>query len=194
MSLNYAGIQYEHREVVKTDLPEIVLRYDADGNIPLLFLSDTEVLNDSLEIMHWALLENDPDGWMDYEVDELDEMRGLIRINDNSFAKDVINYVHWDDSCDLSREQYRKDCELFLGGLEEHLQNSQFLFGDRVSHADFAIMPFVYLFSLVEMEWFRKALYPNVWKWLEYHTRSKLFQTAMKEHPRWRPETEAVSN
>ena len=107
----------------------------------------------------------------------------LAPMADSSFAQDVMRYVNWDGSCDRSREEYRKDCELFLGGLEERLAKSRFLYGDRVSMADFAIFPFVNLFNQVKLEWFRAALYPD--EWLEYHVNSPLFRAVSSHYPLW---------
>ena len=154
--------------------------------LPVLELADGRILTDSLEIMHWALLQSDPDGWIDYEVDDLEEIQGLVTINDNSFVHDVMGYVFATKNQDKSQKEYRQDCELFLAGLEQHLTKSRFLFADRVSMADFAIFPFVYLFTQVRMEWFREALYPHVWKWFDYHQNSQLFKSVMEEKPLWR--------
>ena len=180
LALKYAGINFELREIDRNHLPEVVYQLSEQGTLPLLQLNARDVLDDSLAIMHWALLKSDPDGWLDYEIDALEEMQGLMHINDNSFARDVMSYVHWQQG-DRPRDACRKDCELFLTGLEEHLEHGRFLFGDRVSQADFAILPFVYLFAAVKTEWFRAALYPNVWKWLDYHTQSPLFKGALGE-------------
>ncbi len=184
-ALVYAGVRFELRSVDSSRLPEQVLDLNAEARVPILILADGHIIDDSLAIMHWALLENDPEGWIDFEVDGLEEMQGLIRINDSSFSSDVMHYIHWSENSEHSREVYRKDCELFLAGLEEHLTDSRFLFGDRVSLADYAVLPFVYLFAKTGMEWFREALYPHVWSWLDHHKKSSLFRLAMEEKPLW---------
>ena len=185
MALAYAGIAYEHREVDQKNLPLAIEEFSEGKRVPLLLVNDNDPLDHSLDIMHWALLESDPDGWLDYEVDELDEMRSLVKLADSSFAQDVMRYVNWDGSSDRSREDYRKDCELFLGGLEERLAESRFLFGDRVSMADYAIFPFVNMFNQVKLDWFRAALYPHVWEWLEHFVEGPLFKAISVEYPLW---------
>ena len=124
LALLYAGVKFELREVDRNHLPEIVYRLSEQGTIPLLQLNAYDVLDDSLAIMHWALLKSDPDGWLDFEIDALEEMQGLMHINDNSFARDVMSYVHWQQG-DRPQEACRKDCELFLTGLEEHLEHGR---------------------------------------------------------------------
>jgi len=185
LALAYAGIIYEHREVNQKSLPKDVEEFCNGKRVPLLILNQDKPLDHSLDIMHWALLRSDPDGWLDYEVDQLEEMQGLVTLTDSSFSQDVMKYVNWDGSSDRSREKYRKDCELFLEGLEERLVDTQFLYGDRVSMADFAIFPFVNMFNQVKLDWFRAALYPSVWRWLDYHVNSHLFESTSKDYILW---------
>ncbi len=192
MALAYAGLIFEHREVDQKNLPKDVEEFSDGKRVPLLLLNDDGPLDHSLDIMHWALLKSDPDGWLDYEVDQLEEMRSLITLADSSFAQDVMKYVNWDGSSDRSREEYRGDCELFLGGLEERLARSTFLYEDRVSMADFAIFPFVNMFKQVKLEWFRAALYPNVWRWLDYHLNNQLFKSVSKDYVLWKLGQEPV--
>jgi len=194
MALLYSGLSFELRAVSSGHPPAEVFEEDEDCSLqfPVLKVKGAKPCAHSMEIMRWALLQNDPDGWMDFEVDELEEMHGLVRINDSSFARDVIEYVNCEDGKSETRDKYRKDCELFLTGLEEHLQERKFLFGDRVSYADFAIFPFVDLFTNIRMEWFRKALFPNVWRWLDYHKNNKLFKTVSNGHALWTPGSEGV--
>ncbi len=185
MALMYAGMSFELRNIDSKNLPSELAAQRKKVKLPVLELADGRVLTDSLEIMHWALLQSDPDGWIDYEIDDLEEIQGLVTINDNSFVHDVMGYVFATENQDKSQKEYRKDCELFLAGLEQHLTKARFLFADRVSMADFAIFPFVYLFTQVRMEWFREALYPHVWQWFDYHQNSRLFKLVMEEKPLW---------
>jgi len=194
MALLYSGTSFELRTVNSDQPPPEVLNAETDEEIqfPLFVVPGVKPCGHSMEILQWALLQNDPDGWMDFEVDVLEEMHGLVRMNDSSFARDVIAYVGWTDDASRSRDACRKDCELFLGGLEEHLKDKRFLFGERVSYADFSIFPFVDLFSKIKIEWFRKALYPNVWEWLDYHRNNKLFETVNRQNELWSSGTDGV--
>ena len=184
MALLYSGTSFELKPVSGDKPPRELLEQNDQGvlQFPILKVKGNKPCAHSMEIMQWALLQNDPDGWLDFEVDELEEMHGLVRINDSSFARDVIAYVESGDEKSSARDQYRKDCELFLAGLEDHLQDRKFLFGDRVSYADFAIFPFVDLFATVRIDWFRKAMFPNVWQWLDYHKNNRLYKTINGDH------------
>lgn len=177
MALTYAGIDCEFKEINAADLPKEIKDFKDQLRLPLLMVNNRILLDHSIDIMHWALLQNDPDGWIEYEVDCLDQMRAFIKLADSSFAQDVLRYVSWDQSAKRSRADYRKDCELFIAGLEERLEKTDFLFGQRQAIADIAVFPFVALFTQVELEWFRKALYPHVWQWLDCHLESDLFKS-----------------
>lgn len=176
LALVYAGIRYEACEVSPGQIPEELLSLSREASIPSLQLGAKELLGDSLAIMHWALLDNDPEGWIDYEVDELDEMNDLIRINDQSFYKDVCCYR---ESPHNYREA-REPCCMFLHGLEQRLSQHRFLLSNRVSIADFAIYPFVYQCSQVEPEWFLSSPYERIKQWLAYHEASALHRAAMR--------------
>jgi glutathione S-transferase len=187
MALAYAGLPFEVREVDLANLPKEMLVLSPKGTVPVLQLTETEVLEESLDIMHWALLKSDADGWLDYEADVLDAMNDLIRINDNSFANDLLRYVNPERFPEHSRESYRRECEIFLQGLERRLQSSRFLFGDRESFADIAIFPFVYEFSRVELDWFAHSPYSKVRQWLVGHETNHVFWSVMSAYAVWQP-------
>lgn len=192
MALTCAGIAYDSREADPGNLPENIRNLKQRIQLPLLLVNNEEPLDHSLDIMHWALLENDPDGWLNYEVDCLDKMRAFMKLADRSFAQDVLKYVNWDNAAGRSREEYRKDCELFIAGLEQRLSETRFLFGNRVSMPDFAIFPFVHLFTQIKLEWFRKALYPNVWKWLDHQIESELFKRICTKQSSWNQKKSSI--
>lgn len=192
LALAYSGIQVELREVVLRDMPKEMLQLSPKATVPVLQLNGSECLDESIDIMHWALLDNDPDGWLDFEVDELDEMYALIHTNDFSFKQDLDKYKYWERHPALTQEFYRSECELFLQGLEERLAYTRFLFGDRVSLADFAIFPFVRQFSRVDLKWFGASPYQKLKNWLQYHEESKLLASVMGKHTAWEPGNEPV--
>jgi glutathione S-transferase len=192
MALAYAGISFEVREVILKDMPRELLAISPKGTVPVLQITESEILEESMDIMHWALLASDPDGWIDFEVDELDEMNELVEINDHSFKEDLDKYKYADRFPEKSQEEYREDCRIFLDGLEERLHNNRFLFADRVSFADFAIFPFVRQFSRVEPEWFNSSRYIYLRSWLAYHEKNPLFISIMHKYVSWKPGDQPV--
>lgn len=163
MALAYARIAHEWKEVVAEQSAEGAPPPDGDNGVPLLQLENGDRLGTSMEILHWAVLKHDPDGWLEFEVDLLDAMHDLVRINDTSFAADLVRYRCADNG---ERARLRAECELFLEGLERRLGGSPYLFGDRASFADAAILPFVRTFAQVQPQWFAGAPYAGVRAWM----------------------------
>ena len=164
MALAYARISHEWKEVVPERSAEGTPSPGGEIGVPLLQFETGDRLATSKEILHWAVLKNDPDGWLEFEVDLLDGMNDLVRINDDSFAADVARYQR---ASARQREQARADCELFLEGLERRLSRTPFLFGERVSFADAAIHPFVQAFAQLQPQAFAAAPYGAVREWAE---------------------------
>lgn len=194
LALAYAGIRVEAREVDLRRLPAAMLALSPKGTVPVLQVSSHEVLEESLDIMHWALLQSDPDGWLDFEPDRLDEINDLIRINDHSFKADLDRYKYWERYPESTQGEYREQCRYFLDGLEQRLRRSRFLFADRVSLADFALFPFVRQFARVDFEWFRNSRYLYLIHWLAYHEESQLFAAVMAKQAVWQPGVGASPN
>lgn len=180
LALAYAQLPFELREVASGDLPPTA-RSEEGARLPVLEIVAGEYLRASGDILHWALLKKDPDGLMDYEVDLLDAMHDLVRINDSSFAKDVIRYraAPGDDST------ARGDCTLFLDGLERRLEQNRYLFAGRESFADLALFPFVQQCAEADEAWFAQAPFPKLRRWREDFANRPVFRAVMRPIPRW---------
>ena len=76
LALRYAGISYELKEVALRDKPAEMLALSPKGTVPVLHLHDGRVLDQSLDIMRWALVQHDPDGWLSSAPTE--SMQALI--------------------------------------------------------------------------------------------------------------------
>lgn len=172
LGLAYAQLPFELRSLE---------RYDEDVRLPVLEIVPGESLRASGDILHWALLKHDPDGLMDYEVDLLDAMHDLVRMNDSSFSKDVTRVLAGGSDVDA----VRADCALFLDGLEGRLQSHRYLFGERESFADLALFPFVLRLAEGEPEWFDRAGYPKLRRWLEDFANRPLYRAVMQPVPAW---------
>jgi len=186
MALHIAGIQCEIREVVLKDKPASMLDISPKGTVPVLQLYDGRMIDESLDIMRWALTENDPDQWLSPENDSLDEMLALIRLNDIEFKfhLDRYKYPQRFDEAVNARHHFTRACE-FLAGIDARLSQGGFLFGARASLADIAIFPFVRQFASVDMEIFTQLSCPHVHQWLECWLGNTHFLQVMKKFPQW---------
>lgn len=184
MALAYAGITCEMRDILLRDKPDHMLEISPKGTVPVLLLPDGTVLEESLDIMYWALDQNDPDGWRNID-DKKSE--ALIHENDTSFKHALNLYKYPDRDTSRSQQEYREAGEAFLQRLEDNLKESPYLLGGKVSIADIALFPFIRQFAGVDTEWFESASYPHLKKWLNSHLESDLFATAMTKYTPWKP-------
>ncbi|MCW9033373.1 MAG: glutathione S-transferase [Rhodospirillales bacterium] len=192
MGLFVSGMTCELREVVLRDKPPSMLALSPKGTVPVLQTVEGTVIDESLEVMLWALEQYDPEGWLQPEQGNLDDMLALIERNDGEFKEHLDRYKYPTryDSVDPLAE--RSKAEGFLQELEKRLSASSFLFGSRVSLADYAIAPFVRQFAHVDKDWFDQTPYPGLQAWLEVFLKSDLFISVMKKYPQWHEGDEPV--
>jgi glutathione S-transferase len=198
MALAYAEITYELREVSLKNKPKEMLEISPKGTTPVMQIFDASqnfmVLEESLDIMRWALQQNDPLNWGNLSDDDLAIANQLITTNDREFKQALDRYKYANRFPEQSPEFYRQQAEEFLKILErklcDHSQsvNSQFLIGDRQTLVDVAVFPFVRQFAYVDIEWFNASSYLNLQRWLRWHESSVLFELVMQKFPVWESE------
>lgn len=174
------------REIVTKDKPSELLASSPKGTVPVLVLPQGKIIEQSIEVMIWALEQNDPQDLLRSSEPELNqEILELIARNDNEFIGHLEKYRASVRYRNVDTEQRRKTCEGFISELESKLTQHEYLFGDTPSLADFAVMPFVSQFVRVEKKWFVQSEYQNVGRWLRAHLDSKLYTQVMKQYPLW---------
>ncbi len=187
LALAYAEIDYELREISLKNKPQAMLDISPKGTTPVLQLGHSEpnlqVLEESLDIMYWALEQNDPAGWLELSKDDLAIAQQLIAINDDQFKKALDRYKYANRFPERSQTDYRQEAESFLQILEHRLAETNFLFGDRPTIADMAIFPFIRQFAYVDFDWFQSSSYVHLQKWLAWHEASRLFAVVMVKVP-----------
>lgn len=178
MAVKYADICVEIREIALKDKPADMLAVSPKGTVPVLVLQDGRVLEQSLEIMHWALQQQDQAGWLSFDSAQTQQ---LITENDGSFKQALDKYKYAIRFPEQSAEVYRAQAEVFLQKLEWLLNHSMCLLSDKISLADVAIFPFIRQFSGVDPVWFEAATYPKVKTWLNQLISSELFTNIMQK-------------
>lgn len=184
MALDQARIKCRLREVDLKDKPAGMLEASPKGTVPVLVLPDGTVLEQSLDIMLWALGHNDPHHWLIPQRGTLDEMLALIAQADGPFKTHLDRYKYHTryDGADPSDE--RDLAVRFLGRLNGRLEHGQ-LFGARTALADIAVFPFVRQFANVERAWFDELALPALHRWLAGHLAGDRFGRIMKKWPVW---------
>jgi len=186
MALSYSGITVVLREVILRDMPAALLACSPKGTVPVLVLPDGQVLEESRDIIDWALGIHDPDQWQPVSGNALHgEISGLVDENDASFKKHLDCYKYAERYPEHSVVYYRAQGELFLFRLEQRLGRHAWLCGERMSVADISIFPFVRQFAHVDKAWFDRAAYPRLQAWLGYFLQSGLFSGVMEKYPQW---------
>ena len=183
MTIAYAGVSVELREVVLKNKPAEMLAISPKGTVPVLQLPGGEVIDESYEVMLWALNQYDPDGWWDDDLAE--SVVALIEENDFSFKTHLDHYKYADRHPEHPAEVYRSQAESFLQTLEEKLTRHQYLLRDTVSFADVAIFPFIRQFAFVDKVWFGDLPYPKLQQWLSEFLDSEQFISVMKKMTPW---------
>ena len=188
-SVLYAcNITCEIREVVLRDKPQEMIAISPKATVPVLELSSGEVIDESQDIVNWAVSQNDPNDWAIY----LDEMNALIEINDHQFKTHLDKYKYASRSPELSMEEHRKNGEFFLKQLDEILSQKKFLSADVQSVTDLAIFPFIRQFAFVDKNFFDNLPYRHLQNWLELNLQSAIFKNVMNKHDRWQAGDEKI--
>lgn len=180
MAIAASGVSVELREVVLRDKPPELIAASSKATVPVLALSDNLVIDESLEIIRWALDQNDPEGWL--AADDA----GLIAQNDGPFktALDRYKYPHR-YSLD-SGEAYREKGLKILAQFNERLQYTTFLCGDTAGLGDIAVFPFVRQFAATDQSWFDSQPLAHLQHWLTQHLASDRFSRIMHRYPQWK--------
>ena len=189
LAIAYSQQQVALREISLKNKPQAMIVLSEKGTVPVLQLSNGSVLDESLDIMVWALEKSDPDGWLNTN---LAEMFNLIDENDFEFKIWLDKYKYAEHSPQQTADYYREQAEEFLFKLENRLHTTPYLFGQSISLADIAIFPFIRQFAAVNPTVFEKSPYPHLHRWLTRFNNSPLLQAVMEKYPLWLESGEEV--
>lgn len=165
----------------KATVPVLVLEESADTNT-----SPTSVIDESLDIMLWALGNNDPQNLLYADApNTVADINHLIARNDDVFIDHLEDYKYSKRHHDFAQLYYRDQCEQIIADLEHRLTVNLFLVGDKPSVADYAILPFIRQFARVDRKWYLQAPYPNLRRWLDHHLHLPVFTKVMAKYPEW---------
>jgi glutathione S-transferase len=182
MTLKYAGIEYEHREIVLRNKPQSMLQVSPKGTVPVLCVG-VLILDQSMDIMRWALDRSDPDGWL--EPDQLIAIEWLEK-NDGPFKTLLDQYKYPERYPHLNREEILNAAiELMLRPMEAALELNTYLLGNKLSWVDVAIFPFIRQFSMSDQKNFEALPFNRLQGWLGQLIESELFNSVMNKHAAW---------
>ena len=180
LALRSAGLSVELREILLRDKPQAFLETSPSGTVPALRLPD-RVLDESLDIMTWALGCNDPEGLLDMP----DEGWQLIEANDGPFKAALDHTKYASRFPDLDPEAERAKAASYLVDLNQRLAGQSGLFSNRYTLADLAILPFVRQFANSDRTWFDAQAWPDLITWLDGFLHSPRFAAIMTKYEPW---------
>lgn len=181
MALRYSGVPVDIIEVSLKAKPAEMLAISPKGTVPVLD-AEGRVIDESLEIMRWALAQNDPDDWL-LKDDPAGEamMDMLIQTNDQTFKTSLNHYKYAERYPEKPMDVYRMECSMIAQHLDLLLMENDYLVTDHPCLADIALLPFVRQFAHVDREWFAQTPYVRLQAWLQRFLESDLFTSIMKK-------------
>ena len=188
MSLAYSRISYEHREILLKNRPKSLFQISSKGTVPVLKLDSGKVIDESIDIMKWALKIDDKHHWYDSEIKQQER---LIENNDGLFKKCLDRYKYHIRFPEKSFEDYQIIIGEFLHDYNIRLESNPYLMGGNIRLVDIAIMPFIRQCANVDLEWFNNEFY-NLEKWLSNLISSELFQSVMNKYDPWEEESKGI--
>jgi len=199
MAIKVAGQACELREIKLANKPAEFLEASPKATVPVVVESDGNVIEQSLDIMLWALGRRDPEQWLCPQSGDRQQMLDLIAWLDGPFKSNLDRYKYApryaqeNDGQGVDPLHHRSEAIRLLGHLEGRLARSEFLFGDRAALADFAIAPFVRQFANVDADWFATQPLPKVHTWLSAFLGSDIFLSCMTKYTPWISGTEGIA-
>ena len=182
LALMSSGQKVALREVKLANKPANMLEASPKGTVPVLVLVDGGVVDESLDVMHWALSITDPDHWLAGDASKRD---ALIQRCDEHFKHHLDRTKYHTRYEGADPDHHRSEAMVFIHALEEQLTDAPYLFGERITLADAAILPFIRQFANIDRATFDAAPCPHVQKWLEKFLTSDLFQSIMSKYAPW---------
>lgn len=187
------------RDVVLTNKPAEMILASPKATVPILVLEDvipsnsenqvgvaTNVIDESLDVMLWALNKSDPNNLLHKNKPEvLNEMLALINDFDVEFKTRLEAYKCAKRYHETTLSDCRVACEAYIQRLEKRLTEHKFLFSAQESLADVALLPFIRQFARIERQWYLQSPYPNLQRWLSSYLQSPMFTKVMAKHPLW---------
>lgn len=185
LALAVSGQAVELREIKLREKPQSFLDVSKSATVPCLQTPDA-VIDESLDIMIWALQCNDPKAWLHMPA----KGHEWIARADGPFkqALDRTKYVCRYPEAEAT-DQRAKAGE-FLADLDAQIDSWIF---DKPSLADYAILPFVRQFAFIDKPWFDAQPWPDLQAWLERFLQSAGFLSIMEKYPQWQPGTRGIA-
>ncbi|MEY4910677.1 MAG: hypothetical protein RL761_340 [Pseudomonadota bacterium] len=181
LALLASGIEYEHREVVLRDKPAELLAASSKGTVPVLVFPNGQVIDQSLDIMLWALRQNDPYHWLENEEEAL----ALIAQCDGDFKFHLDRYKYPNRYEGANAVDHRAKAAEFAAQINAHLGQNYYNFDSRSGIYYAGYMTFLRQYGSIDKAWFAAQPWPCLQTTLASFEASNAFKTIMQTHAPW---------
>ena len=178
MALSYSKIKVELKEILLSNRPSELYAISIKGTVPVLCINNTTVIDESLDIMKWALMQNDSNSWISYKKRTQFD---IIEENDNEFKYWLDRYKYFDRFPENNRDYYKAKCGEHLLKLNQLIECNKYLLTNKLLFVDVAIFPFIRQCANVDIFWFKNN-YSQLDNWLNNIIESKLFVSVMDKY------------
>ena len=185
LALAVSGQAVELREVELRNRPDELYAVAAKGTVPVLVLPDGQAIDESLDVMHWALAKNDPMAWLPATEGLQSECDALLARNDGAFKHHLDRYKYATRYEDTNQVEHRDVGAVILRELDQRLRQRAFLLGETFTLADAAVAPFVRQYARADRAWFDAQEWTALRTWLDGFTESERFLAIMQKYPIW---------
>ena len=186
-AIRSSQIIVEVREIKLQEKPSEFLKLSPKGTVPVLITNSGEVLEESLDIINWALNKNDPDKWLAKGKLESHKIAKLLDDLENKFKPNLDKYKYPNRFSGVDQFLYRDKNLCFLEKLNFYLKKNTSLNCEHLTLLDYAIFPFIRQFRNVDQEWFNKLNFGFLNNWINQIIDSEDFSSIMKKFKKWEP-------
>ena len=186
-AIRICKIKIELREILLKHKPKDFLKYSMDGTVPILLISENVVIQESIQIIHWALK-------LKYKNDEFDDRdtQQLINKFDTTFKKNLDFYKYSSKFNITNPKKYRDQNKVYLQIINERLKQNKFLKSGELTFLDYSIFPFIRQFKNVDPNWFENLELNYLNAWYSFIVESNEFNDIMKKYKLWVPSDKPI--
>lgn len=187
LAIASSGVMVELREILLRDKPDAFVAVSPKATVPVLVDTGGAVLEESRDVMMWALSQNDPEGWLDVVADDPSHVAAFFDKLDGPFKTHLDRYKYASRYDASAAEHHRKEGADVLAEFDRTLQSQTALSGDSAGLLDYASLPFVRQFRIADPVWFDAQQWPHLHRWLGDFLGSKRFASVMEKYAPWQP-------
>ena len=186
IAIKLCSLECEIREINLKLKNKEFLELSPKGTVPVLVLPDDKIIEESMDIIHWAISNNDPYNLKLKNLEIYNKDMELISIFDNEFKYHLDRYKYNSRYKGINKEEHKYKARDLLVNLNNSLKEKQWLNGENISISDISILPFIRQYRIANTKWFDEKLeLPNINRWLDKFLNSKIFNNVMKKYKIW---------